>query len=80
MSTKSLVLILSSAAFAASATPASAAKPASQTQASKPDDQVYCVKFEPLTGSHLRKTECKTKKAWMREGVDIEKETDRSAD
>ncbi len=54
-------LILASGA----ATAAPSAKPGSQ-------DQKYCVTFQSDTGSHLARTECRTKKEWRQLGVDID--------
>ena len=57
-------LILASAA----ATAAPSAKPDSRRQNS---DQRYCLTFED-TGSHLARTECRTKKEWRQLGVDVD--------
>lgn len=79
MSPKSLIIILGSAAFAACATPAFAKTTAPGNPPAKADSQVYCVKFEITIGSRIAKTECKTKEAWLRDGIDIEQEARRTA-
>jgi len=54
--------------FAATATTAPpAAKPSSD--ASK---QTYCLTFADDTGSHINRTECRTKKEWKQLGVDVD--------
>jgi len=52
--------------------PAMAAdQPASKAQA-RAREKTYCLQLEPFTGSRLSRTECKTKKQWELEGVDID--------
>jgi hypothetical protein len=67
------------------ATPVSATKaPAEQNQASKaantqaPKELKYCIQYEEMTGSRTSgRTECKTKATWAREGVDVDKLSDK---
>jgi len=41
--------------------------------ASKPaDTKQYCLTFAGDTGSHLTRTECRTKKEWRQLGVDVD--------
>ncbi len=56
-------LILASSA----ATAAPGVKPDAGNQ-----DQKYCVTFQSDTGSHLARTECRTKKEWRQLGVDVD--------
>jgi hypothetical protein len=58
-------LILASSA--ASAVPA--AKPDASNQGA---EKKYCLTFESETGSHLSRTECRTKKEWRKLGVDVD--------
>jgi hypothetical protein len=51
------------------ASTAAAAAPAAK--ASKPVERQYCFKFED-TGSHLARTECRTKSEWKQLGVDVD--------
>lgn len=48
---------------------AAAAAPAGK--ASRPAERQYCFKFED-TGSHLARTECRTKSEWKQLGVDVD--------
>ena len=46
---------------------ASEAQPQARAQ-----EKTYCLQLEPFTGSRISRTECKTKKQWELEGVDID--------
>ena len=72
MSLKSFILTLSCVAFA-SATPALAENSAAENQAAKAEKKVYCLKVAPMTGSRLGSTECRTKKEWARDGIEVDK-------
>jgi hypothetical protein len=48
---------------------AAAEQPASKTQGS---EQTYCLQLEPITGTRLSRTECKTKKDWALVGIDVD--------
>jgi hypothetical protein len=61
--TAGLSLILASTA----ATAAPAAK-----QGAKAPQQKVCIKFADDTGSHLTRTECRTKSEWKQLGVDVD--------
>ena len=63
------LILASSAAMAATAT-----KPAGKPSA---DIQQYCLKFADDTGSHLTRTECRTKKQWKQLGVDVDELSDK---
>ena len=65
ITTVGLGLILASTA----ANAAPAAKPADKAPAS---EKQYCLKFADDTGSHLTRTECRTKREWKRLGVDLD--------
>ena len=62
LATVGLALMLASTA----ATAAPSAKPA------KPTERQYCLTFADDTGSHLKRTECRTKKEWKQLGVDVD--------
>ena len=67
LATFGLGLVLASTA--ATATPAGkpSTKPADNASAQK-----YCITFEPSTGTHLARTECRTKSEWRQVGVDVD--------
>ena len=50
--------------------PAAAQQPAKARQA--PAEKTYCLRYTQDTGSHLTRTECRTKKEWARLGVDVD--------
>ena len=52
------------ASTAATAAPAGKAAP-------NPAERQYCFKFED-TGSHLARTECRTRSEWKQLGVDVD--------
>lgn len=55
-----------------SAVPASAAQAPAGPKAGAPAaEKKYCLEYEDLTGSRVRKQECKTKAQWAREGVNV---------
>ncbi|HLO20192.1 MAG TPA: hypothetical protein VK192_06830 [Sphingomicrobium sp.] len=56
------LILASSAAMAAPST-----KPDAGNQ-----DQKYCLTFQSDTGSHLSRTECRTKNEWRQLGVDVD--------
>ncbi|MFL6737146.1 MAG: hypothetical protein ACJ8F4_08845 [Sphingomonas sp.] len=51
------------------ATAAPGVKPDAKSQG---PDQKYCVTFQSDTGSHLARTECRTKKEWRQLGIDVD--------
>ena len=69
IATIGLGLVLASTA----ATAAPAAKPTNKPAG---DAKQYCIKFADDTGSHLARTECRTKSEWKRLGVDVDNPTD----
>jgi hypothetical protein len=54
------------------ASTAAAAAPATRPADKAPQDKQYCLKFADDTGSHLTRTECRTKKQWKQLGVDVD--------
>ena len=65
-------------ALAAAATPVSAQGGAATQNragnaATTAKETKYCVQLEQMVGSRLNREECKTKREWAREGVDIDK-------
>jgi hypothetical protein len=58
------VILASSAADAATATKSTANPPV--------DTKQYCLTFADETGSHITRTECRTKKEWKQLGVDVD--------
>jgi hypothetical protein len=59
------IIIIASSAANASAD----VKPNSKNQGT---DQKYCLTFQSDTGSHLARTECRSKKEWRQLGVDVD--------
>lgn len=59
---------------------ASAEAPPAKTDA-KPSGgaQQYCLKFADDTGSHLARTECRTKREWKQLGVDVDELTSKNS-
>ena len=71
------ILIAALAAFVAS--PAAAASgpqspPSKDPRAAtaKADEKKYCMVIERITGSRVEKTECKTKRQWAWDGVNVD--------
>ncbi len=74
MAYKGIVLALSIALVAAPAHPAAAAaaqKPAKGAAAE--DQRKYCIAYDNVVGSRVTRQECKTRREWAREGVDVER-------
>lgn len=63
MSAATTILAVSLLVTSAAAT---AAEPASQ------DQTKYCLQLEASTGSHINRTECRTKAEWAQLGIDID--------
>ena len=53
-------------------TAANAAPTATQAEKAAGDATQYGINFADDTGSHLTRTECRTKKEWKRLGVDVD--------
>ena len=71
LATAMLSLVLASTAAGASPAPTTADKaPADRKQ--------YCLTFADQTGSHITRTECRTKKEWKQLGVDVDELMDKS--
>ncbi len=70
--TSKLILIAATALIAA---PAAAKTGSDSAKAGKAaaSEQKYCLEYEKVTGSRVSKQECRTKKEWSAEGVDIDK-------
>ena len=66
-----LSLSLLSAPVSASAQAAQG--PASKAKAPAPKETIYCLEFEPGTGSRISRRECNTKARWETLGIDIDK-------
>jgi hypothetical protein len=46
---------------------------AAQTNSPSPASaQKYCIEYEKIVGSRISQTECKTKKQWADQGVDVD--------
>jgi hypothetical protein len=55
------------------ASTAAGAAPRAKTQPpAKAAERIYCIQFEPQTGSHVAKTECRTRSEWRELGVDVD--------
>lgn len=37
------------------------------------EERKYCIQYEKMVGSRLERQECKTKRQWVKEGVDVDK-------
>lgn len=37
------------------------------------EERKYCIEYEKMVGSRLERQECKTKRQWAKEGVDVDK-------
>ncbi|HET7604790.1 MAG TPA: hypothetical protein VFK28_01800 [Sphingomicrobium sp.] len=49
-----------------------AATAAPDSKQAKPAERQYCITFSGDTGSHLKRTECRTKSQWKQLGVDVD--------
>lgn len=67
----SLGIFVSASVAAAANTPATPGQP-QRAEAVKPEAKKYCLTVEPLTGSRVEKTECKTKRQWAWEGIKVD--------
>ena len=69
--TSKLIFIAAAALIAA---PATAKAPADAPKAGKTAiaEQKYCIEYEKMTGSRVSRQECRTKKEWAEEGVDVD--------
>ena len=70
--TSKLFLIAATALIAGPAT-AKADNDASKAGRTAASEQKYCLEYEKVTGSRVSKQECRTKKEWRAEGVNIDK-------
>ena len=63
------------AAIALIAAPASAKGNADSTKTEKASvsEQKYCLSYDNVTGSRVSKQECKTKREWAKDRVDIDR-------
>ena len=71
------ILIAALAAFvsspaAAASGPQSPPAKAPRAETAKADGKKYCMVIERITGSRVEKTECKTKRQWAWDGVNID--------
>ena len=69
--TSKLILIAAAALITAPATAkgTDATPKAGKASAS---EQKYCIEYEKMTGSRVSRQECRTKKEWAEEGVDVD--------
>jgi hypothetical protein len=75
--TKLLATVALSLLFASTA--ATAAQNDKSAKPTKPAERQYCLKFANDTGSHLTRTECRTKKEWKQLGIDVDEISSRSS-
>jgi hypothetical protein len=52
--------------------PAAATAAPGNKRDSRSDEQQYCLTFRDETGSHLARTECRTRKEWRQLGIDVD--------
>jgi len=45
----------------------------SQKAEASVDTQKYCIKFDDITGTRISRQECRTKKQWADEGVQVDR-------
>ena len=69
--TSKLILIAAAALITAPATAkgSDSAPKAGKTAAA---EQKYCIEYEKMTGSRVSRQECRTKKQWAEEGVNVD--------
>jgi hypothetical protein len=70
--TSKTVLIAAAALIAAPAA-AKGSDEGSKAGRTTASEQKYCLEYEKVTGSRVSKQECRTKKEWRAEGVNIDK-------
>ena len=64
------------AAIALIATPPALAKgneAAPKTDKTSASETKYCLSYDKMTGSRMSKQECRTKRNWAKDGVDVDK-------
>ena len=74
MARKGIIVALSMALVAAPAQAATnrlAQKPAKSAAAE--DQKKYCIAYDNVVGSRVARHECKTKREWARQGVDVDR-------
>ena len=54
------------------ASPAAAAQQPANKAQPRAQDKTYCLQLEANTGSRLKETQCKTKKEWELQGIDVD--------
>ena len=54
------------------ASTAAIATPGAKLSDKTPAEKQYCLKFADDTGSHLARSECRTKKEWRKLGIDVD--------
>ena len=57
----------------------SAAAAAPNDRPVKPAERQYCLTFADDTGSHIKRTECRTKREWKQLGVDVDELSSRDS-
>ena len=70
MQYKAILIVAGAALMGAPAAAEQSAKP-------RPAEKTYCLRYAQDTGSHLTRTECRTKKQWAQLGVDVDELTDK---
>ena len=60
------------AGLALIASPVAAAPQAATKSQPRAQEKTYCLQLEPITGSRISTTQCRTKDDWARLGVDID--------
>ena len=71
--TSKLILITAIAMIAAPASASAQISDSSKADKASVSEQKYCLSYENVTGSRVSKQECKTKREWAKERVDIDK-------
>jgi hypothetical protein len=69
--TSKLILIAAAALITAPAT-AKGTDDTPKANKTAASEQKYCIEYEKMTGSRVSRQECRTKKQWAEEGVDVD--------
>lgn len=64
------IFAIASAAMLIAAPASATSTPEKKPKAQK--ETVYCIAYEKTTGSRIEKSECKTKKEWAQERVNVD--------
>ena len=72
MTYRALAVALMISVVASPAVAKGTADQKSSEQQASVDKKKYCIKFDEVTGSRISRDDCRTKKEWAAEGVEVE--------